>query len=86
MENFLIKAAKGDDFYAEYDDGLPLYCKDFDGNRFQVQLETLSEHCKELDIISVCVIAEVLKSQKLPHGGHQPSKIDFGDANDRINM
>ena len=48
LENFLIKAAKGDDFYAEYDDVLPLYRKDFDGNRFQVQFETA---CKELDIL-----------------------------------
>ena len=48
LENFLIKAAKGDNFYAEYDDVLPLYRKDFDGNRFQVQLERT---CKELDML-----------------------------------
>ena len=29
---------------------------------FKVQLETLSEYCKELDIISARTIAEVLKN------------------------
>ena len=60
LENHLIKAAKGDNFHAEYDDILSIYYKDFDDNRFLVQLETLSKYCKELDIISVRTIAEVL--------------------------
>ena len=59
LENFLIKAAKGDEFHAGYDDVLSIYYKDFDDNRFQVQLETLSEYCKEFDIISVRPIGEV---------------------------
>ena len=58
LENFLIKAAKWDEFHAEYDDVLSIYCKDFGDNRFQLQLETLSEYCKEFDIISVRPIAE----------------------------
>ena len=46
LENRLIKTAKGDEFHAEYDDVLSLNRKYFDGNRFQVQLEILSEHRK----------------------------------------
>ena len=53
---------KGDDFHAEYNNVLAMYCKDFDDNRYQAQLETLSEYCKELGIISVCMIAEVLNN------------------------
>ena len=41
----------GEDFHAEYDDALPVFRKDFDDKRSQVQLKTLSEYCKELDII-----------------------------------
>ena len=51
LEDLLIKATKGDDFHAGYDDVVSIYRKDFDDNRFQVQPETLSEYCKELDII-----------------------------------
>ena len=36
LKNLLIKEAKGDEFYAEYDDVLSIYRKDFDDNRFQV--------------------------------------------------
>ena len=64
-ENLLIKAAKGDDFHAEHDDALSIYRKDFDDNRFQIQLVTLSEYCKELVIISVRRTAEVLKNLKV---------------------
>ena len=42
-----------------------MYRKDFDDNRFQVQLETISEYCKGLDIISVRTIAEILKNLKI---------------------
>ena len=64
MENLLIKAAKGNDFHAGYDDALSIYCKDFDDNRLQVLLGTISEYCNELDIISVHTISEVLKNSK----------------------
>ena len=53
LENLVINAVKGDDFYAEYNDVLSIYREDFDDNRFQVQLETLLEYCKEFNIISV---------------------------------
>ena len=62
LEKLLINAVKGDDFHAEYNNVLAMYCKDFDDNRYQAQLETLSEYCKELGIISVCMIAEVLNN------------------------
>ena len=52
-----------------------------DDNQFQVQMETFSEYCKELVIISVCTIA-----QKQLHGSHRVSKIDFGDASDKLNI
>ena len=81
LEKLLIKAAKGDDFHAECDDDSSIYCKDFDDNQFQVQMETFSEYCKELVIISVCTIA-----QKQLHGSHRVSKIDFGDASDKLNI
>ena len=65
LENLLIKAAKRDDFHAEYDNILSIYRKDFDDNWFQLQLETLSEYCKELEFISVCTIVEFLKNIKV---------------------
>ena len=48
LTNFLLKAAKGSDFDSEYNDVMALYDSDFEGIRFQVQLETLSEYCKEI--------------------------------------
>ena len=49
-----------------YDDALSIYRKDFfDDNQFQVWLEILAEYCKELDIISVRAIAEILKNRKV---------------------
>ena len=49
-----------------YDDDLSIYRKDFfDDNQFQVWLEILAEYCKELDIISVRAIAEILKNRKV---------------------
>ena len=65
LENLVINAVKGDDFYAEYNDVLSIYREDFDDNRFQVQLETLLEYCKEFNIISVCTIAEILNNLKV---------------------
>ena len=65
LEKLLIKAVKGNDFHAEYDDILSIDRKDFDDNRSQVQLETLSEYCKELDIISVRTIVKALKNFKV---------------------
>ena len=59
-----MKAAKRDDFHAGYDDVLSIK-QGFDDNRFQVKLETLSEYCKEFDIISVRTTAEVLKNLKV---------------------
>ena len=59
-----MKAAKRDDFHAGYDDALSIK-QGFDDNRFQVKLETLSEYCKEFDIISVRTTAEVLKNLKV---------------------
>ena len=47
LKNFFIKAVKGVDLLAEYNDHLSIYRKDFDENRFKVQLETLLEYCKE---------------------------------------
>lgn len=42
-----------------------MYRKNFDNNRFQVQLETLLTYCKELDIIAVPTTAEVSKNFKV---------------------
>ena len=53
---------KGDKLHLEYYYVLSIYQKDFDYSQFQVQLETLSEYCKELEIISVHTIAEILKN------------------------
>ena len=61
LENTIIIAVKGDDLYADYGDILSIYQKDFDDNRFQVQLEPLSEYCKEHDIVPARKAAEVLK-------------------------
>ena len=58
LQNLLIKA-DGDDFHTDYDNILSIYSKDFEDNRFQVQLETLSEYCKELGTISFYKISEV---------------------------
>ena len=55
---------KGNDFHAEYGI-LSIDRKDFDDNRSQVQLETLSEYYKELDIISVRTIVKALKNFKV---------------------
>ena len=41
------------------DNVLSKYCEDFDDNRFQVQVETLSEYCKVFDIIANRTIGEV---------------------------
>ena len=43
------KAAKSDAFIQEYIDVVAIYGRDFDENRFQVQLETLPEYCTNLD-------------------------------------
>ena len=60
LENTIIIAVKGDDLYADYGDILSIYQKDFDDNQFQVQLEPLSEYCKEYDIVTARKAAEVL--------------------------
>ena len=60
LENTIIIAVKGDDLYADYGDILSIYQKDFDDNRFQVQLVPLSEYCKEYDIVTARKPAEVL--------------------------
>ena len=63
LTNFLLKAAKGSDFDSEYNDVMALYDSDFEGIRFQVQLETLSEYCKEIvDTGSVRTVTEALKN------------------------
>ena len=63
LENLLLKAAKGSDFDSEYNDIMALYDSDFDGIRFRVQLETLSEYCKEIvDTGSVRTKTEVLRN------------------------
>ena len=42
---------------------MALYDSDFDGIRFHVQLETLSEYCKEIvDTGSVCTVTELLRN------------------------
>ena len=48
LENLLLKAAKGSDFDSEYNDVMVLHDSNFDEIRFHVQLETLSEFCKEI--------------------------------------
>ena len=77
LENRLIKTAKGDEFHAEYDDVLSLNRKDFDDNRFQVQLETLSEYRKEFGVISVCTIAKFLKNLKVRSYLTEVSKLNI---------
>ena len=63
LENLLLKAAKGSDFDSEYNDVMALYDSDFDGIRFHVQLETLSEYCKEIvDTVSVRTVTKVLRN------------------------
>ena len=49
FKNLLLKEAKGNIFIQEYHDVTAIYDSDFDGNRFQVQLETLQEYCTNLD-------------------------------------
>ena len=42
---------------------MAIYDSDFDGIRFHVQLETLSEYCKEIvDTGFVCTVTEVLRN------------------------
>ena len=48
LENLLLKAAKESDFDSEYNDVMVLHDSNFDEIRFHVQLETLSEFCKEI--------------------------------------
>ena len=79
LENLLINVVKGHDFHTGYDNVSSIYRKCFDDNRFEVQLETLSEYCKELDIISVCAIAEVLKNLKVK--SHLPEVIKLAKLN-----
>ena len=90
MENPLIKVAKGDDFHEEYDDVLSIYCKDFDDNRFQVQLEMFLEYWKELDIIFVRTIAEVLKNLKARNHFEEVIKLAklilVGGASNKLNI
>ena len=63
LENLLLKATKGSNFDSEYNDVMALYDSDFDGIRFYVQLETLSEYCKEIvDTGSVRTATEVLRN------------------------
>ena len=63
LENLLLKATKGSDFDSEYNDVMALYDSDFDGIRFHVQLETLSEYCKEIvDTASVRTVTRVLRN------------------------
>ena len=63
LENLLLKAAKGSDFNSEYNDIMALYDSDFDGIQFHVQLERLSEYCKEIvDTGSVRTETEVLRN------------------------
>ena len=45
----LLEVAKGDAFIQEYNNVMAMYGSDFYENRFQVQLETLKEHCTNLD-------------------------------------
>lgn len=73
LENRLIKTAKGDEFH----DVLSLNRKDFDDNRFRVQLETLSEYRKEFGVISVCTIAEFLKNLKVRSYLTEVSKLNI---------
>ena len=63
LENPLLKATKGSDFHSEYNDVMALYGSDFEGIRFHVQLETLSEYCKEtVDTASVRTVTEILRN------------------------
>ena len=62
LENLLLKAAEGSDFDGECNDVMALYDSNFDGIRFQVQLKTLSEYCKEIvDTASVRTVTEVFR-------------------------
>ena len=63
LENLFLKAAKGSDFDSENNDVMALYDSDFDGIRFHVQLETLSEYCKQIvDTVSVCTVTKALRN------------------------
>ena len=63
LENLLLKVAKGSDFDGEYNDVMALYDSDFDGIWFYMQLETLSEYCKEnVDTASLRNVTEVLRN------------------------
>ena len=63
LENLLLKAEKGSDFDNEYNDVMALYDKDFDGIQFHVQLESLSEYCKEIvGTGSVRIVTKVLRN------------------------
>ena len=66
LENLLLKAAKGDNFIKEYDAVMETYACDFDKNRFQVQLETLKEYCKEIDQSDVFCLRTVVNVLRRP--------------------
>ena len=60
------KAAKSDAFIQEYIDVMAIYGRDFDENRFQVQLETLPEYCTNLDG-NTCIrsVTDTLRNRKV---------------------
>ena len=63
------QCCKGSDFDTEYNDVMALYDSDFEGIRFHVQLETLSEYCKEIvDTVSVRTLTKVLRNLEV--GNH----------------
>ena len=65
LENLLFKAKNRSYFDSEYNDVMGLYDGDFDGIQFPVQLEMLSEYCKEIvDTASVRSLTEVLRSEE----------------------
>ena len=79
LENLLLKAAKGTS-----NDVMALYDSDFDGIRFHVQLQKLSEYCKEIvDTGSVRTVTEVLRNLKVRNHlyvVYKLCKVNHGNA------
>ena len=69
LQNLLLKATKDDAFIQECKDVVAIYDSDFDGNRFQVQLETLQEYCTNLDC-NACIRSVTDNLQNLKVQSH----------------
>ena len=68
-QNLLLKATKDDAFIQEYKVVIAIYDSDFDGNRFQAQLETLQGYCTNLDC-NACIRSATVNLRNLKVQSH----------------